>query len=264
VEVLGLNDVPMAGDVFQVVSEERIARQIIESRQNIRKEEDIQKTSRVTLDDLFQQIKEGKVKDLNLIIKADVQGSIEALRQSLEKQSTDEVRVNLVHTGVGNINENDVMLAATTNAIIIGFNVRPDTNTRKAAEAEQVDIRLYQVIYEAIEDIRAAMSGLLDPDWKEVILGRAEVRATFKVPKVGTIAGCYVTDGKIVKGVDVRVIRNGIVIQEGKIDSLKRFKDDVKEVTQGYECGLGVERFNDLKEGDVLEAFTQEKVERVL
>lgn len=264
VEVLGINDVPMAGDIFQVVSEDKIARQIIESRQNIKREEDMQKTARVTLDDLFQQIKEGKVKELNLIIKADVQGSIEALRQTLEKQSTVEVRVNLVHTGVGTITESDVMLAAASNAIIIGFNVRPDANTRKAAEAEQVDIRLYRVIYEAVEDIRSAMSGLLDPEWKEVVLGRAEVRATFKVPKAGTIAGCYVLDGKILKGADVRVIRNGIVIQDGKIDSLKRFKDDVKEVLQGYECGLGVERFNDVKEGDILEAYTQERVDRVL
>ena len=264
VEVLGLNDVPMAGDVLQVVAEDRVARQITESRQTIKRAEEMQKTSRVTLDDLFHQIQEGKVKELNLIIKADVQGSIEALRQSLEKLSTSEVRINVVHSGVGTITESDVMLAAASNAIIIGFNVRPDTNTRRAAEAEEVDIRLYRVIYEAIDDIRSAMSGLLEPEWREVVLGRAEVRATFKVPKVGNVAGCYVLDGKIVKGSDVRVIRNGIVIQDSKIDSLRRFKDDVREVVQGFECGLGIERFNDIKEGDILEAYTREKVERTL
>jgi len=264
VEVLGLDEVPMAGDVLQVVQEERIARQVIEDRQQVRRQEELAKTARVTLDDLFHQIKEGKVKDLNIIIKADVQGSIEALRESLEKQSTEEVRVNIIHFGVGTIRESDVMLAAASNAIIIGFNVRPDSNTRKAAELEKVDIRLYRVIYEAIEDIRSAMSGLLEPEWKESVLGRAEVRATFRVPKSGTIAGCYVQEGKIVKGAEIRVIRNGIVIHEGKILSLRRFKDDVKEVDHNFECGLGIEKFNDLKEGDILEAFMMEKIERTL
>jgi translation initiation factor IF-2 len=264
VEVLGLDEVPMAGDIFQVVSEEKIARQITETRQDQRREEEMHKMTRVTLDDLFKQIKEGQIKELNLIIKGDVQGSIEALRQSLEKLSTDEVRVNLVHTGVGTITESDVMLASASNAIIIGFNVRPDQNTRRAAEQEQVDIRLYRVIYEAVDDIRAAMSGLLDPDWKEVVLGRAEVRATFKVPKVGIIAGSYVLEGKILKGAEARVIRNGIVVQDSKIDSLRRFKDDVKEVAQGYECGIGLENFHDLKEGDAIEAYIMEKVERSL
>lgn len=264
VAVLGLNDVPMAGDIFQVVPDEKTARQIMESRQNRRRLEEQQKTAKVTLEDLFKQIQEGKVKELKLIIKADVQGSIEALRQALEKQSTDEVRVDIIHTGVGAITENDIMLAAASNAIVIGFNVRPDSQVRKIAEQEKVDVRLYRVIYEAVEDIRSAMSGLLEPDIREVALGKAEVRATFKVPKVGVVAGCYVLEGKMVKGAGVRVVRDGIVIHEGRIDSLKRFKDDVREVLQGFECGLGVEKFNDIKEGDILEAFTTEKVERVL
>lgn len=264
VEVLGLNEVPMAGDVFQVVTDERLARMVTSERQTRKREEEMQKTSRVTLDDLFKQIKEGQVKELNIILKADVQGSIEALRQSLERLSTDEVRVNPIHGGVGAITESDVMLASASNAIIIGFNVRPDTNTRRAAENEQVDIRLYRVIYDAIEDVKAAMSGLLDPEYKEVVLGRAEVRATFKVPKAGIIAGSYVTEGKVTKTAEIRVIRNGIVIHEGKVDSLRRFKDDVKDVSAGYECGIGIEKFNDVKEGDILEAFTMEKVNRVL
>ncbi|NPV25970.1 MAG: translation initiation factor IF-2 [Firmicutes bacterium] len=264
VEVLGLSEVPMAGDIFQVVTDEKLARQITAERQNRKREEELQKTARVTLDDLFKQIKEGQVKELNIIIKADVQGSIEALRQALERLSTDEVRVNPIHGGVGAITETDVMLASASNAIIIGFNVRPDSNTRRAAEAEQVDIRLYRVIYDAIEDIKAAMSGLLEPEWKEVVLGRAEVRATFKIPKAGTVAGCYVTEGKITKTAEIRVIRDGIVIHEGKVESLRRFKDDVKEVSQGFECGLGIEKFNDIKEGDILEAFTMEKVQRAL
>jgi translation initiation factor IF-2 len=264
VEVLGLDGVPMAGDILQVVSEEKIARQITETRQDQRREEEMHKSVRVTLDDLFKQIKEGQIKELNVIIKGDVQGSIEALRQSLEKLSTDEVRVNMVHTGVGTINENDVMLAAASSAIIIGFNVRPDHNTRRAAEQEQVDIRLYRVIYEAVNDVKAAMSGLLDPEWKEVVLGRAEVRATFKVPKVGMIAGCYVLDGKMVRGAEVRVLRDGVIIQEGKIDSLRRFKDDVKEVMQSFECGIGIEKFNDVKEGDIFEDYIMERIERSL
>ena len=264
VEVLGLDGVPMAGDIMQVVSEEKIARQITESRQDQRREEEFSKTTRVTLDDLFKQIKEGQIKELNLIIKGDAQGSIEALRQSLEKLGTEEVKVSLVHTGVGTITESDVMLASASNAIIIGFNVRPDQNTRRAAENEQVDIRLYRVIYEVVEDIRKAMGGLLEPDWREVILGRLEVRATFKVPKIGIVAGGYVLDGKILRGAEARVIRDGIVIQEGKVDSLRRFKDDVKEVVQGFECGVGIENFNDIKEGDVIEAYIMEKVERTL
>jgi len=202
---------------------------------------------------LFKQIKEGEVKDLNIIIKADVQGSIEALRQSLQKISNEEVRVNPIHGGVGAITETDVMLASASNAIIIGFNVRPDTNARRAAEKEKVDLRLYRVIYNAIEDVKAAMVGMLEPEFKEVVIGRAEVRQLFKVSKVGTIAGCYITEGKITKNAEVRVIRDGIVIFEGKLDSLKRFKD---------ECGIMIEKFNDLEEGDTIEAFIMEEIKR--
>ncbi|WP_041313746.1 translation initiation factor IF-2 [Heliomicrobium modesticaldum] len=262
VEVLGLSDVPQAGDTFSVVTEEKLAKQVISERVNKRKEEEQKRTSKVSLDDLFKQIKEGQVKDLNVIVKADVQGSVEALKGALERLSTDEVRVNCVHGGVGAITETDVMLAAASNAIIIGFNVRPDANSRKAAEAQQVDIRLYRVIYDATEDIKAAMSGMLEPEEKEVVQGHAEVRATFKVPKAGTIAGCYVLDGKVTRNAEVRVIRDGIVIHEGKLDSLKRFKDDVKEVAEGYECGIGIENFNDIREHDTLEFFIIEKVQR--
>lgn len=264
VEVIGLDKVPQAGDVFHVVTEERLAKQIIDERITQQKEETQQARTRISLDDLFSQIKEGDIKELNIIIKADVQGSIEAIKQSLEKLSTDEVRVNIIHQGVGAIIETDVMLADASNAIIIGFNVRPDANARKVAEKQQIDIRLYRVIYDAIEDIKAAMSGLLQPDLKEVVLGTAEVRATFKVPKVGTIAGCYVTEGKIVRNAQVRVVRDGVVIHEGNIDSLKRFKDDAKEVASGYECGIGLEKFNDIHDNDILEAFTFEEVKREL
>ncbi|MBM7868381.1 translation initiation factor IF-2 [Heliobacterium gestii] len=262
VEVLGLSDVPQAGDTFSVVTEEKLAKQVISERVNKRKEEEQKRTSKVSLDDLFKQIKEGQVKDLNVIVKADVQGSAEALKGALERLSTDEVRVNCVHGGVGAITETDVMLAAASNAIILGFNVRPDANSRKAAEAQQVDIRLYRVIYDATEDIKAAMSGMLEPEEKEVVQAHAEVRATFKVPKAGTIAGCYVLDGKITRNAEVRVIRDGIVIHEGKLDSLKRFKDDVKDVAEGYECGVGIESFNDIREQDTLEFFVIEKVQR--
>lgn len=264
VEVLGLSDVPLAGDVFQVVSDEKTARTIVQKKIQIKKEEEQQKLSKVSLEDLFKQIDEGKIKDLNIIIKGDVQGSVEAIKQSLEKLSTEEVRVNIIHLGVGTISETDVMLAAASNAIILGFNVRPDTNTRKAAEKEKIDIRLYRVIYDAIEDIKAAMSGLLDPDIKEVVLGKAEVRAVFKVPKIGSIAGCYVVEGKITNSCKVRVIRNGILVHEGELDSLKRFKDDAKEVAQGYECGIGIDRFNDIKEGDFIEGYILEEVKRQL
>ncbi|MGF7186020.1 translation initiation factor IF-2 [Desulfitispora alkaliphila] len=264
VEVLGLSDVPEAGETFTVFSEEKIARSIVEKKIHIKKEEIQKRKSSVSLDDLFKQVGEGNIKDLNIIIKGDVQGSVEALRQSLEKLDTDEVRVSIIHTGVGNITETDVMLATASSAIIIGFNVRPDANTRKAAEKESIDIRLYRVIYDAIEDVKKAMSGLLDPDIKEVVQGRAQVRATFKVPKAGTIAGCYVIDGKITNSSKVRVIRDGVVIHESDIDSLKRFKDDAKEVVQGYECGIGVENFNDIKEGDEIEAYTFEEVKREL
>ncbi len=264
VEVLGLNDVPQAGDVFHALDDDKKARQIAEKRLVKRREEELKTTSKVTLEDLFKHIKEGEIKELNIIIKADVQGSVEAVKQSLARLSTDEVRVNPIHGGVGAITETDIMLASASNAIIIGFNVRPDNNARKAAENEQVDIRLYRVIYNAIEDVKAAMTGLLDPDIKEVILGRAEVRQTFKASKIGTIAGCYVTEGKVTRDAKVRVIRDGIVVHEGQLDSLKRFKDDAKEVAQGYECGITIDKYNDIQDGDIIEAFTFEEVKREL
>lgn len=264
VEIIGLSDVPQAGDIFQVVEDERLAKQIISERTAERKEEAFKSRTRVSLDDLFSRIQQGEVRDLNIIIKADVQGSIEALKQSLEKLSGEEVRVNIIHQGVGAITETDVMLADASNAIIIGFNVRPDVNARKTAENQEIDIRMYRVIYDAIEDVKAAMSGLLKPEFKEVVLGRAEVRAVFKVPKVGTIAGCYMIEGKILRNAQIRVIRDGVVIHEGHISSLKRFKDDVREVSTGYEFGLGIENFNDIHEGDNMEAFTFEEVQRAL
>ncbi|MDD2422013.1 MAG: translation initiation factor IF-2, partial [Heliobacteriaceae bacterium] len=262
VEVLGLSDLPLAGDNFAVVSDEKLVKQVVAERVAKRKEEDQKQTAKVSLDDLFKQIKEGKVKELNVIIKADVQGSVEAIQSSLERLSTDEVRVNVVHGGVGAITETDIMLAAASNAIIIGFNVRPDTNARKAAELQQIDVRLYRVIYDAIEDIKAALSGLLDPEKKEVVLGRAEVRATFKVPKAGVVAGCYLIEGKITRNSSVRVIRDSVVIHEGSLESLKRFKDDAKEVLEGFECGVGIAKFNDVKEKDIIEAFVIEEIKR--
>jgi len=264
VEIIGLSDVPEAGDTLLVVEDEKLAKQISSERSALRREEAINARSRISLDDLFSRIKEGAVKELNIIIKADVQGSIEALRSSLEKLSNEEVRVNIIHQGVGAITETDVMFADASNGIIIGFNVRPDANARKAAESQNIDIRLYRVIYNAIEDVKAALSGLLKPDIKEVVLGHAEVRATFKVPKVGMIAGCYLNEGKITRNAQVRVIRDGIVIHEGEIESLRRFKDDVREVAAGYEFGLGLAKFHDFREGDTLEAFTLEEVKREL
>ena len=260
VEVLGFSDVPDAGDLFQVVKDDKMARQIGEKRSTRRREQELQKTRKVSLDDLYKQIQEGQIKDLNIIIKGDVQGSVEALKDSLLNVSNEEVRLQVIHTGVGAINESDIMLAAASEAIIIGFNVRPEPNARKMAEQENVEVKLYRVIYEIIEDIKAAMTGMLDPKFEEVVLGRAEIRQTFKVSRLGNIAGCYVIDGKITRDSGIRVIRNGIVIHEGRIDSLKRFKDDVKEVVDGYECGIMLERFNDIKEGDILEAFVMQEV----
>ena len=265
VEVHGLSEVPEAGDLFYVVADEKLARQITSARIAVRRIEDSKKTVvKVSLEDLFDRIKEGEIKELNIIIKADVQGSVEALRQSLLRLSTSEVRVNPIHGGVGAINKNDIMLASASNAIIIGFNVRPDSHTKATAELEGVDLRLYRVIYDAIEDVKAAMTGLLDPTFKEVVLGKVEVRMVFKVPKAGIVAGCMVTEGKIVRSAKVRVIRDSIVIHEGVMESLRRFKDDVKEVAEGYECGIGIEKFNDLKEGDFIEAFMMEEVKRTL
>ena len=216
----------------------------------------------VTLDDFFSQIKEGERKTLNIIVKADVQGSVEAVRASLEKLSNEEVKVAVIHGAVGGINESDVMLASASGAIIVGFNVRPDSNAKNIAEKDGVDIRLYRVIYDCLEEIEAAMKGMLAPKYREVTLGQAEVRQTFKVSGVGTIAGCYVKDGKITRTASVRLVRDGIVVHEGRIDSLKRFKDDAKEVAEGFECGIGLEKYNDIKEGDIIEAFTNEEIER--
>jgi translation initiation factor IF-2 len=263
-EIVGLSDVPQAGDNFNVVENEHLAKQIISERTVLKREETMNASSRISLDELFAQIQKGEIQDLNLIIKADVQGSIEAIKQSLEKLSNDEVRVKIIHQGVGGITETDVMLASASNAIIIGFNVRPDANARKAAENQQIDIRLYRVIYTAIEDIKLALSGLLKPELKEVVVGRGEVKAVIKVPKVGFVAGCYLTEGKIVRNNQIRVFRDNIVIHEGDISSLKRFKEDVKEVSSGFECGLSLEKFNDFREGDQIESFTMEEVKREL
>ena len=262
VEILGMNEVPEAGEVFYAVTDEKVAKQLVEKRKFKQKEQQFKSTAKVTLEDLFTQIKEGKVKDLNVIIKADVQGSVEAVKQSLEKLSNDEVRVRTIHGAVGAITESDVTLAQVSNAIIIGFNVRPGANVTEAAKNAEVDMRMYSVIYKAIEDVQAAMKGMLEPTYKEVVLGHIEIRQIFKVSGIGTIGGAYVTDGKVQRNSEVRVVREGIVIHEGKLASLKRFKDDAKEVAAGFECGVSIERFNDIKEGDVIEAFVMEEVKR--
>jgi translation initiation factor IF-2 len=262
VEVLGLEGVPLAGDKFYVVKDEKTARKIAEKRQELARESALEKEKRVSLEELFAQMQAGEVKELNIVLKADAQGSIEAIRKSLEELSNEEVKVNIIHAGVGPITENDVMLAAASNAIVIGFNVRPDSAARKAAEKEKVDVRTYRVIYDIVDEVKKAMQGLLTPEEKEVYLGSAEVRATFKVPKVGTVAGCYVKDGVIKRNANVRLVRDGVVIYDGKIASLKRFKDDVREVQAGYECGVGLENFNDIKVGDVIECYTIEQVQK--
>ncbi|WP_323702557.1 translation initiation factor IF-2 [Mammaliicoccus sp. Dog046] len=262
VEITGLHDVPQAGDRFVVFKNEKQARQIGEKRQqeNILKQR--QDSKSVSLDNLFEQMKQGEMKDLNIIIKGDVQGSVEALAASLMKIDVEGVNVRIIHTAVGAINASDVTLAAASNGIIIGFNVRPDAGAKRAAEEENVDMRLHRIIYKVIEEIESAMKGLLDPEFEEKVLGQAEVRQTFKVSKVGTIAGSYVTDGKITRDSSVRIIRDGIVIFEGELDTLKRFKDDAKEVAAGYECGITIEKFNDIKEGDIFEAFKMVEIER--
>ncbi len=262
VEILGLSEVPQGGDTFNVVTDEKLAKDVAEARKHEQKENIFNQTVKVSLDNLFSQIDEGNMKELNIIVKADVQGSVEAVKQSLEKLTNEEVRVRVIHSGVGAVNESDVMLANASNAIIVGFNVRPDAGASAAAERQEVDIRLYRVIYQAIEEIEAAMKGMLDPEFKEVVLGHAEIRQTFKVSGVGTIAGTYVTDGKIIRNAEVRVVRNGIVIFEGHLASLKRFKDDAKEVNENFECGMGIENFNDLKEGDIIECFQMQEIER--
>jgi len=261
-EIIGLSVVPQAGDSFNAVEDEHLAKEIISERTVQAREKTMQSQAHISLDDLFAQIKRGEIRDLNIIIKADVQGSIEAIKQSLERLSNEEVRVNIIHQGVGGITETDVMLASASNAIIIGFNVRPTANARKAADNQEIDIRLYRVIYDAIEDIKSALSGLLKPEIREVIEGHGEVRAVIKVPKVGFVAGCYITEGKVVRNDQIRVVRDGIVIHEGNISSLRRFKDDVKEVSSGFECGLALENFHDFREGDQFEAYTQEEIKR--
>ncbi|CAH2462817.1 MULTISPECIES: translation initiation factor IF-2 [Bacillus] len=262
VEITGLNEVPQAGDRFMAFADEKKARQIGESRAQEALVAQRGEKSKFSLEDLFQQIQEGDVKEINLIVKADVQGSVEAMAASLRKIDVEGVKVKIIHTGVGAITESDVILASASNAIVIGFNVRPDVNAKRTAELEKVDVRLHRIIYKVIEEIESAMQGMLDPEFEEKVIGQAEVRQTFKVTKVGTIAGCYVIDGKITRDSGVRIIRDGVVVFEGKLDTLKRFKDDVKEVAQNYECGITIERYNDLKEGDIIEAYVMEEVKR--
>ncbi len=262
VEITGINDVPLAGDRFVVFGDEKQARRIGEARHEASVIQQRQESKNVSLDNLFEQMKQGEMKDLNVIIKGDVQGSVEALAASLMKIDVEGVNVRIIHTAVGAINESDVTLANASNGIIIGFNVRPDAGAKRAAEAENVDMRLHRVIYNVIEEIESAMKGLLDPEFEEQVIGQAEVRQTFKVSKVGTIAGSYVTEGKITRNAGVRVIRDGIVLFEGELDTLKRFKDDTKEVAQGYECGITIEKYNDLKEGDIIEAFEMVEIQR--
>ncbi|MBQ6315129.1 MAG: translation initiation factor IF-2 [Mogibacterium sp.] len=262
VEILGLSDVPAAGDAFNVVRDDKTAREIDSNRKEKMREEVLAKNASMTLDKLFSQIQEGEAKELNLIVKADVQGSVGAIITSLEKLQTPEVKINVIHSGVGTINESDVMLAETSNAIIIGFNVRPTTAVTNQAAAADVEIRLYRVIYDIIDEIQDAMKGMLDPEYKEEVLGKAEVRNTFKVPNVGVVAGCYVTEGIVKRNAQIRLVRDGIVIHEGVISSLKRFKDDAREVAQGYECGLGIEKYNDVKPGDIIECFNMVEIKR--
>ncbi|MGF3102602.1 translation initiation factor IF-2 [Rossellomorea sp. DUT-2] len=262
VEITGLNDVPQAGDRFVVFEDEKTARSVGESRASQALQAQRGEKSKVSLENLFEQMKQGEMKDLNLVLKADVQGSVEALAASLLKIEVEGVNIRIIHTGVGAINESDITLAAASNAIVIGFNVRPDVNAKRTADAEGVEIRLHRIIYKVMEEIEAAMKGMLDPEFEEKIIGQAEVRQTFKVSKVGTIAGSYVTEGKISRDSGVRLIRDGIVIFEGELDALKRFKDDAKDVAKGYECGITIKNFNDVKEGDVIEAFIMEEITR--
>ncbi|MGO1713062.1 MAG: translation initiation factor IF-2, partial [Senegalia sp. (in: firmicutes)] len=262
VEILGLSEVPQAGDKLFAAKDDKKARELAGARKDQIKRDQIKSKQNISLDDLFDQIKVGEVKDLNIIIKADVQGSIEAVKDALVKLSNEEVKVNPIHGGVGAITESDIMLATASNAIVIGFNVRPTTSATNLAERESVDIRTYRIIYKAIEDIEKAIKGMLEPEYKEVIQGRAEVRETFKVPNAGVIAGVYMLNGKVTRNSSARLLRDNIVIHEGKISSLRRFKDDVREIASGYEGGIGIENYNDIKEGDIIEAFIMEEIER--
>jgi len=262
VEIDGISEVPSAGDTFNAVSDERMARELVEQRKQQKKEELFGMAKKVTLDDLFSRIQEGELKDFNIIVKADVQGSAEAVKTSLEKLSNEEVRVKVIHSAVGAISESDIMLAATSGALIVGFNVRPDPTAKDSAQRAGVEIRLYSVIYDCINEVEAAMKGMLAPKFEEVVIGHVEVRQTFKVSKVGTIIGGYVTDGKVNRNSKVRVIREGIVLFDGELASLRRFKDDVKEVAEGYECGMQIDKYNDVKEGDELEIYVMQEVAR--
>ncbi|MBQ3216464.1 MAG: translation initiation factor IF-2, partial [Oscillospiraceae bacterium] len=262
VEITGLAETPSPGDEFNAVADERMARQLVEQRKQAEKDAAAKLASKVTLDNLFAKMQEGEMKELNLIVKADVQGSAEAVKANLEKISNEEVRVRVIHAAVGAINESDILLASTANAIVIGFNVRPDPAAAASAQRSNVDLRMYRVIYDAIEEIETAMKGMLAPKYREAVIGHAEVRMTYKVSAIGTIAGCYVKDGKVTRDAQVRVLRDNIVIYEGNVGSLQRFKDSVKEVASNYECGMSIEKFNDIKEGDVFECFVMEEVPR--
>jgi len=262
VEITGLAETPAPGDEFNAVSDERMARELVEQRKQAAKDAAANAMQKVTLDNLFARMQEGQMKELPLIVKADVQGSAEAVKASLEKISNEEVRVKVIHAGVGAINESDILLASTAGAIIVGFNVRPDSGAQASAQRTNVDMRFYRVIYDAIDEIESAMKGMLAPKFQEVILGHAEVRMTYKVSSVGTIAGCMVKDGKVTRDAQVRVLRDNIVIHQGEVGSLQRFKDAAKEVTAGYECGMSILKFNDIKEGDVFECFTMEEIKQ--
>ena len=263
VEITGLADVPAPGDEFNAVSDERMARELVEQRRQAEKDAAARLNTKVTLDNLFAKMQEGEMKELNLIVKADVQGSAEAVKASLMKLANEEVRVKVIHTGVGAINESDILLASTANAIVIGFNVRPDAAAQASAARAKVDMRMYRVIYDAINEIEAALKGMLAPQYEEAIIGHAEVRMTYKVSAVGTIAGCFVKDGKVTRDAQVRVLRDNIVLHQGVVGSLQRFKDSVKEVTAGYECGMSIEKFNDIKEGDIFECFVMQEIKRI-
>jgi len=264
VEILGLTGVPEAGNAFVVVQDEATARQVAEHRRQKQREADLVKTSKVSLEDLYEQIQQGEVKELRVIIKADVQGSVEALSEALSRLSSEEVRLNVLHASVGGITESDVLLASASNAVVIGFNVRPETKAADLAEREGVDLRLYTVIYNAVNDVRDAMEGLLEPTFREKTVGRAEVREVFNIPSAGTVAGCHVSEGKFTRSLSVRLVRDHVVVYTGKLVSLRRFKEDVREVQSGYECGMGLENYQDIKVGDVIEAFETETVTRRL
>jgi len=262
VEITGLAEVPAPGDEFNAVTDERMARELVEQRKQAKKDALAAQTQKVTLDNLFAKLKEGEMKELPLIVKADVQGSAEAVKASLEKISNEEVRVKVIHAAVGAVNESDILLASTSGAIIVGFNVRADQAAQASAHRSDVDMRFYRVIYDAIDEIEAAMKGMLAPKFQEVIIGHAEVRMTYKVSAIGTVAGCMVKDGKVSRDAQIRVLRDNIVIHEGEVGSLQRFKDQAKEVTAGYECGMTVAKFNDIKEGDIFECFVMEEIKQ--